>query len=415
MTESNTTAHWDLAILHDYALDKQRTLAENERAALEHTHNILQAADELFICLGGRAGRLGECIVGTGLLESTLQALRFLHKTSIPIHIFVDATTRELFNEPAYQQHYGRNLHFFALAQPDDVDANIQRLCRGQNVLVLDLHGAHDGMPTLEIQSEQDRRIARLARLFRVGVRSYAQRGPTRRYADFIEELFPLPPDTLNGTAAQPTLRLLTEDQTRYPMLQRQFGLDPSALQVVCFFQSIVRAKCYERWDEVLQSLCAYLAAHFPQQRIDFLLACGPDEDDLPPSVTKAALTEEFGEFRGANKNARILLRTTPSLRDLAILISNAALVLSNDTGPGHMAGALGIPTITPYMPGNVYSKRVWSSTLWHRGVTLEPNPYSFRELEAAVLWGNPEIINSIPPTALEQEALACLPAHLRA
>jgi len=159
--------------------------------------------------------------------------------------------------------------------------------------------------------------------------------------------------------------------------------------------------------------LCEYMAQHFPQQKIDFLLACGPEED-LPESVKQAALSEEFQDFTGVRHNARVLVRTTPSLHELAILLSQAALVLANDTGPGHMAGALHIPTITPYLPGNIYSKRVWASTLWHHGVTLDPNPYSYRELESAVIWDNPEPISSIPPVDMLQQVLQCLPREFQ-
>jgi hypothetical protein len=403
-----------LDFLHEHAQDKQSPLTEQEQAAIARVHAALLEADEVFICLGGRAGRLGESIVGTALLEGTLQALYYAGRDDIPVCIIVDKSVLELFNAQQYQADYWPQITVVSITQPEEMEEAIAKRAAGQQVLVVDCHGAHDGMPYLRIQTDQDgQKITTLARLFRVGIRSYAQRGPERRYADFIEELFGLPVGAISGEHVQPALRLSAQDKTRYPALALEFDLKPAALHLVCFFQSVVRAKCYERWQEVMQLLCEYMAQHFPQQKIDFLLACGPEED-LPESVKLAALIEEFQDFTGVQHNARVLVRTTPSLHELAILLSPAALVLANDTGPGHMAGALHIPTVTPYLPGNIYSKRVWSSTLWHHGVTLDPNPYSYRELEAAVIWDNPEPISSIPPEDIWQQVLQCLPREFQ-
>jgi hypothetical protein len=404
----------ELDFLHGHAQDKQSPWAEREQAAIAQVHAALLQADEIFICLGGRAGRLGESVVGTALLEGTLQALRYIQHDSIPVSIIVDESVLELFNAEQYQEDYWPQITVVSITRPEEIEETIAKRATGKHILVVDCHGAHDGMPYLRVQSSQNKhKISTLARLFRVGIRSYAQRGADRRYADFIEELFGLPAGAIPGQLAQPALRLSTQDQAHYPALASAFDLNPSALQIVCFFQSVVRAKCYERWQEVMQPLCEYMVRHFPRQKIDFLLACGPEED-LPESVRQSALIEEFQDFIGVNQNARVLVRATPSLRDLAILLSKAALVLANDTGPGHMAGALHIPTMTPYLPGNIYSKRVWSSTLWHHGVTLEPSPYSYRELEAAVIWDNPEPISSILPEDILQQVLQCLPREFQ-
>jgi hypothetical protein len=404
----------ELNLLHEHAQDKHSTLTEQEQAAIARTHTALLEADEVFIGLGGRAGRLGESIVGTALLEGVLQALRYAGRDGIPVSIMVDKSVFELFKAEQYQENYWPQITVSAITSPEEMEEIIAQRATGQRVLVIDGHGAHDGMPYLHVESGPDgQKITTLARLFRVGIRSYAQRGSERRYADFVEDLFGFPAGAIPGEPVQPALRLSADDKARYPELALAFDLNPAALQIVCFFQSVVRAKCYEHWPEVMQSLCDYMAWHFPPHKINFLLACGPEED-LPESVKQAALIEEFQDFTGVQQNARVLVRATPSLHELAILISQAALVLANDTGPGHMAGALHIPTITPYLPGNIYSKRVWSSTLWHRGVTLEPNPYSYRELESAVVWDNPEPISSIPSKDILQQVLQCLPREFQ-
>jgi hypothetical protein len=400
-----------LAFLHDCALDKNRLLARNERAILQTIHNLLKQADEIVISLGGKAGRLGECIVGTALLEGTLQALRYMNKSGTLVHIFVDYRLSEIFYAKNYQGTYWSGISVIPSKETADVQQCVTRVSSERNVVVLDFHGANDGMPylqfiespaKLEIRAGQDAHthIAILGQLFRVGIRSYADRGPERRYADFIETLFALPTGVLDGKQVQPRLLVADEGNKRYYQLAQTFGLNLDIPSIVCFFQSVVLAKCYERWDEVLHLLCEQLALHMPGQQIDIVLACGPDAD-LPQGMRKADMEEWLGNFRGVEENARVLICATASLRDLAILTSRAVLVLSNDTGPGHIAGALSVPTVTPFLPGNIYSQRVWSSTLSHSGVTLEPNPYSFPELEAAVIWGKTDIINRIEPPHL--------------
>jgi hypothetical protein len=398
-----------LAFLHDCALDKERPLTENERAMLHMVHGLLKQADEIIICLGGKAGRLGECIVGTALLEGTLQALRYMDKVGIPVHIFVDESVAHLFDRQLYEDSYWPTISITPSKGLVDTRQYATQVICGGDIVVLDFYGANDGMPYLqfvenpsEAHTGQDAHahIAILGQLFRVGIRSYADRGPERRYADFIETLCGLPADALDGRQVQPRLYVTDEGDGRYYQLAQTFGLDLESPFVVCFFQSVVLAKCYERWDEVLQLLCAQLALHMPGQKIAIVLICGPDAD-LPLGMRKTDMEQWLGDFRGVEANARVLICATPSLRDLAILTSHAILVLSNDTGPGHIAGALGVPTVTPFLPGNIYSKKVWSSTLSHLGVTLDSNPYSFSELEAAVTWGKTDIINGIEPQHL--------------
>jgi ADP-heptose:LPS heptosyltransferase len=163
----------------------------------------------------------------------------------------------------------------------------------------------------------------------------------------------------------------------------------------------------------VMMQLCQYMAQRFPQEKINFLIACGPD-DLHPEGLKRADFIEEFGDFRGVNGNAQVQVVATASLRDLALLTRHSVLALSNDTGPGHIAGALRIPTITPYLPGNIYSLKVWSSTLWHRGITLEPSPFSYQQIEAAVLWDRTHIIDSIPPEQLLEEAVKSLASRMQ-
>lgn len=258
----------------------------------------------------------------------------------------------------------------------------------------------------MQTPAQIHRQIITLANLNRVALRSYAARGPRRRYAAFFEELFRLPGGSLRAASVQPRMYIPSADAARYPQLARAFGVDAEALLIVCFFQSVVAAKCYERWDETTTLVAAHIARRFPGRRVIFFVACGPD---TAQPVHREDLAAIFGGFTGSRDNARVTVATTPSLLDLAIMLRHARLALSNDTGPGHLAGALGVPTITPFLPGAVYSRRVWASTLWHSGVTLDPGPYSYDAITAEIIAGRTDIINTIPPEDLAAAAVAHL------
>jgi hypothetical protein len=408
MTEKSQETY-SLSFLSDLAQDKQHPLSIIEQTAFEAVARAFREANVLIVRLGGKAGRLGESVIGTGLLEGILQALIYAGKVGMPLSIVVDETVRPLFNERLYQEAFWQQITLADQEEPAQPQA-------GQHVLIFDLHGAHDDMPFLHREDlvRAEGSITTLAHLFRVGVRSYAQRGPQRRYADFVETLLGLPANAIDGSLAQPRIRLGAKDEARYPVLAEQYQLDQDALPIICFFQSVVIAKCYWRWDEVMAQFCQYMAQHFPQQKICFLIVCGPDQLH-PDGLRQADFSEEFGTFSGTNHNAVVRIGSPASLRDLAILARHSALAFSDDTGPGHIAGAVQVPTITPYLPGTIYSRAIWSSTLWHRGVTLEPNPFSYQQIEAAILWNRTAIIDSIPPELLVAEAIKSLPPRLQA
>jgi hypothetical protein len=406
-------AIFEMPWLQQFVVDRDYPLTEADKRVVELAHAALLRADAVELHLGGKAGRLGECILETAFHEGMLSLLEQLGKAGTRVTVLVDEGALSLFDDETYADNYWPGTHF---------QSSSDRAIRGERdnasksgeheprqSLALDFHGAHDGAPYLQRSETAASSATILAQLHRVAVRSYAHRGPRQRYAAFLEDLFGVPEGTIDDLQAQPYIRLNARDEARYPDLARAFGLSDDATRIVCFFQSVVAAKCYENWDEVMTTICAHWALAHPSQRLEFFIACGPNSDQPVRCEDLAAF---FAGFTGMDGNARVIVQTTPSLRDLAIMLSHAALCLSNDTGPGHLAGALHIPTVTPYLPGDIYPMRVWASTLYHHGVTLPPDAYTFAEIENAILNSHTDIINSVPADPLATEAISALEAQ---
>jgi len=74
--------------------------------------------------------------------------------------------------------------------------------------------------------------------------------------------------------------------------------------------------------------------------RLRIVLAPGPGEEEIAREIDRAL-----------DHRSVLLVDPVTSLAELAALIQGAALVLSNDTGPRHMAVALGVPVITVMGP----------------------------------------------------------------
>jgi hypothetical protein len=403
-------AIFEMPWLQQLALDKDYPLTEMDKRVVEVAHAALLGCDAVEFRLGGKAGRLGECIVETAFLEGMLSLLERLGKAGKPVTVFVDEAASSLFDDATYAEHFWPGIHFKpvsgrAMSSERD-NANESSEGEPQHLLALDFYGAHDGVPYLQRSESDASSVTTLAQLHRVAMRGYAHRGPRRRHADFLDDLFGLPEGAVDDVKAQPRVRLNAYDLARYPALARAYGLTDDATRIVCFFQSFVAAKCYENWDDVMRDICEHWAHKYSSQHLEFFIACGPDDDQPVRCEDLAAF---FAGFTCVAGNARVIVATTPSLRDLAILLSRASLCLSNDTGPGHLAGALRIPTITPYLPGDIYPMRVWASTLYHHGVTLPPDAFTFAEIENAILNSHTDIINSVPAELLTAKAICAL------
>jgi hypothetical protein len=407
-------AIFEMPWLQQLARDRDYPLSEADRRVAELAHDALLRADAVELRLGGKAGRLGECLVETAFLEGLLSMLEQLGKAGTSVTVLADEGVLSLFDDVTYADQFWPGVHFQPASDRamtnEDENAGDSSEGEPRHLLALDFHGAHEGVPYLQRSETDTSSVTTLTQLHRVAVRSYAHRGPRRRYAALLEDLFRLPEGTVDDLKAQPRIRLNERDEARYPELAHVYSLSDESTRIICFFQSVVAAKCYENWDDVMTAICEHWARAHPSQRPEFLIACGPNDNQPVRCEDLAAF---FAGFTGVEANAHVIVKTAPSLRDLAILLSHTALCLSNDTGPGHLAGALHIPTTTPYLPGDIYPMRVWASTLWHHGVTLPPDAFTFAQVENAILNSHTDIINSIPAELLAAEAISALEAQL--
>jgi lipopolysaccharide heptosyltransferase I len=85
----------------------------------------------------------------------------------------------------------------------------------------------------------------------------------------------------------------------------------------------------------------------WPIERFAGLVKPLKDRFGLETVVAGASVDAELGRAIPAKFN--LVAKTT--LRQIVALLENARLVIGNDTGPMHMAAALGVPLVAPYGP----------------------------------------------------------------
>jgi hypothetical protein len=146
---------FELAFLDELARDASRGLTPSEARILGIACAALEAADAVVIHFGGRAGRLGEAVVGTAFLEGTLQTLAAVGKQHTPLTVIIDNSIAELMAVSAYRARYWPEITIIALA-PSEVDrVGLASFAdpSAHNILSLDFHAGHDSAPYLVIET----------------------------------------------------------------------------------------------------------------------------------------------------------------------------------------------------------------------------------------------------------------------
>jgi heptosyltransferase-2 len=138
----------------------------------------------------------------------------------------------------------------------------------------------------------------------------------------------PLPSLTANGDQRDAAARLL-----------RRFGLDSRPLVALNTAATNSRAKCWpaERF--------AQLADHFiAETGAQIILIGGPSERANAEGVIK--------QMRG---RGAVNLAGETTMAELIGVLADCSLLVANDTGPAHVAAALGTPTLTIFGPTNEF------------------------------------------------------------
>jgi hypothetical protein len=150
-----TTQRYELAFLDELAQDASRGLTKSETRILGIARQALEAADAVVIHFGGRAGRLGEAIVGTAFLEGTLQTLAVVGKQHTLLTVIIDASIAELMSVAEYRRRYWPEIAVIVAAPGEVNRVGLASFAdkSARNVLVLDFHAEHDGAPYLTIET----------------------------------------------------------------------------------------------------------------------------------------------------------------------------------------------------------------------------------------------------------------------
>jgi hypothetical protein len=150
-----TTQRYELAFLDELAQDASRGLTKSETRILGIARQALEAADAVVVHFGGRAGRLGEAIVGTSFLEGTLQTLAVVGKQHTLLTVIIDASIAELMSVAEYRRRYWPEIAVIVAAPGEVNRVGLASFAdkSARNVLVLDFHAEHDGAPYLTIET----------------------------------------------------------------------------------------------------------------------------------------------------------------------------------------------------------------------------------------------------------------------
>jgi len=174
----------------------------------------------------------------------------------------------------------------------------------------------------------------------------------------------------LGGTAPLPAavhLTLAPSHLQEAAAVRERLGLRPGYI-VICPFAG----GTFEKLDKCWPGFAAFAAERLPSLGRDILVCPGPGDE----------------ETIAARDFARCIVARGVGLGAYAALLREAGLVISNDTGPGHMAAAVAAPLLSVLGPSDPARWGAWGPTV--------------RIVQGSALWPEPAAV------------LAAAQAHLR-
>ena len=152
--------------------------------------------------------------------------------------------------------------------------------------------------------------------------------------------------NVLLGHVEQPPatigLRVSAAHRERAAALRAAHGIEPGCI-VICPFAGGTWAKQDKTWP----GFAGFVADELPAFGRSIVVCPGPGEE--------AIASEQFASAR---------LLPNVDLGTYAALLQDAALMVSNDTGPGHVAAAVGTPLVSVLGPSDPALWRAWGPSV---------------------------------------------------
>jgi len=172
-----------------------------------------------------------------------------------------------------------------------------------------------------------------------------ARAAPRPRGVHELEVYWDLGNALLGHTAPPPAtigLRVSEAHRVQAAALRQAHGIEPGCI-VICPFAGGTWAKQDKTWP----AFAAFVAHELPAFGRSIVVCPGPGEEEIA--------REHFA-------SARLLPHV--GLGTYAALLQDAALMVSNDTGPGHIAAAVGTPLISVLGPSDPSLWRAWGPSV---------------------------------------------------
>ncbi len=172
-----------------------------------------------------------------------------------------------------------------------------------------------------------------------------ARAAPRPRGVHELEVYWDLGNVLLGQSATPPAtigLRVSAAHRERAAALRAAHGIEPGCI-VICPFAGGTWAKQDKTWP----GFADFVARELPKFGRSVVVCPGPGEE--------AIASEQFSSAR---------LLPNVDLGTYAALLQDAALMVSNDTGPGHVAAAVGTPLISVLGPSDPALWRAWGPSV---------------------------------------------------
>ncbi len=364
-------------------------------AALKEARQALEKADRVYVVLGGP---IGDAVISTAYFSGIQEALAHLGKNT-PITLVVSNEQGDLFSGFA-----SGNVTVLKTPQNGVERAwSLSESLGDRNPLILGFDDYNGQSPTITSGEQMaGKNVTTITNLLASAIELYNnETDDTRRFSHYVEELFLLPKDSIDPDKAKPKIILPQNKDQLYEAFTTRTGIDRGKPQLAVVVEASMPGKRYsmEHWASVLSQI----SQQHPQQQFNIIF----NPQSQTPGYTRTAIEDALRQA-GVLDKAHLV---SGSLLELAVLLERQDVVLSNDTGLAHVAGALenGPPVVTLFLP-KVFTPKFWVSSKKQIPVTLPPDE------EAALPAVDPQEsdeqkkpINKISPQKIAQKALELL------